>query len=66
MKFDFASIADKEFSNLVWTRSGPVDQMIDKYERRMLLWKRNRRYLLILLLIALFCLSIYISWTMLQ
>ena len=66
MKFDFASIVDKEFSNLVWTRSGLVDQIIDKYERRKLLWKRNRRYLLILLLTALFCLSIYISWTMLQ
>ena len=66
MKFDFVSIVDKEFSNLVWTHSGLVDQMINKYERRMLLWKRNRRYILILLLTALFCLSIYFSWTMLQ
>lgn len=66
MKFDLASIVDKEFSNLVWTRSGLVDQMIDKYERRKLLWKRNRRYLLILFLTALFCLPIYIFWTMLQ
>lgn len=66
MKFDFAKIVDQELSDLVWTGSNQVNQLIDVGQRRMLFWKRNGRYLFMLLLPALFCLVIYITWIILQ
>lgn len=40
MKFDFASIVDQEFENLVWTGSDRVNRLIDKEQGRISFYQR--------------------------
>lgn len=62
MKFDLASIVDKEFSKLVWTGSERVNHLMDTHERKMLFWKRNRYCLAVSLSILLACLMIALAY----
>ena len=44
MKFDFASIVDREFSKLVWAGNERVNQKMDAEEQKRVASQQRRKY----------------------
>ena len=47
MKFDFASIVDREFSKLVWAGNERVNQKMDAEEQKRVASQQRRKYVVI-------------------
>lgn len=47
MKFDFASIVDREFSKLVWAGNERVNQKMDAEEQKRVASQQRRKYVVL-------------------